>query len=1678
LLLLAVAALTPLRAAPGTEIAQSPLASDPSLISYYRFEGNAFDSKGSKNGTAYNSPTYTAGKFGQALKVVAADSQYVAIPITAVPSNTADFSYSLWVNFASISSSGIMVNYDGYSPYGPYSYGGLRYPNGFLDFDKRTSGGASQDLQYAWAPKLGIWYHIAYTSSSANGARLYVDGNVVASDATYTNAIGSIVDSMLIGAYGVNGVANTGGYIDAAIDDVGLFNRELTQAEVSMLSGSPETINQPPVTLLVTSNYFVLEYDGASGVPLGIFASLGSNVLAQTMVIGPDGNLYVATTGPSVLRFNGTTGQPMPSPGNGGAVFVSDGGLTLSYGLAFGPDGNLYVGDYGSLAGGSNPPSIRRYNGTTGVFMNVFVSGGGLTSNPTGIIFGPDGNLYVCNDLDGNSVLRYNGTTGLPMPSPGNTGATFVAAGSGGLIRPQGIAFGPDGNLYVSGQQNFAVIRYSGTTGAFIDVFASGFPTGLEGIRFGPDGNLYVVCNGVQRYNGTTGAFIDTFVQLSADLLDAPDLLFIEAPGVATIWETTNIPAANFTITGPATYSGSGTTFAHANAPAGTYTITFTPVAGYLTPPTQSQTLTAGGSIAFSGNYQSLPANQTTADYGGSSTRNAAPFTSEPVNAATGNYYSTSTDLVVPGRGLSFAFTRSYNSADSYSGPLGVGRTHSFNVLLLQNADGSISIKDADGGIIGFAPSGGGYIPSTPGVFDSLKQNTDGSFTLTRTNQTQFNFSTSGQLVSIIDRNNNTQSLSYSGGSLTSITDSAGRLYSLAYDSNGHIIKVTDPIGRNLQYGYDASGRLISFQDAAGATTTYVYDGSNRLVSATDPRGNVYLQNTYDSQDRVVAQKDARNFTTTFAYNTPSTGTTTITDPLGNVTEDVLDALGRLAQQVDASGGTTSYTYDVNNLKLSATDPLSRLQSFTYDSNGNTLTATDPAGKVSSFTYDSKNNLLSSTDRLGRKTTFTYDGNGNLLTTVDPAANTTSFTYDGYGEALSSTNARGFTTNFQYDSGGNLTKVTDALSGAVTSGYDAVGRVTSVQNQLGKTTRRTYDADNRLLSVIDPLSNTTQFQYDANGNQTKIADANGKQTQYAYDATNKLTQVTDATGGITQYQYNGNTDLTAVIDAAGHTTAYGYDALRRLSVVTDPLSRQKHYGYDAVGNITSTIDGNGKTNTFGYDALNRLLSMTLSDGKSVSYSYDAGGNRSTMVDWRGTTAYSYDSLNRITSVQTPDGKAVGYTYDPASNRATLTYPDGRQVQYTYDAINRLTKATDWASKVTSYTYDAAGNLTGFTHPNGAASTYQYDAATRLTSIVNKSGSTTLSSFTYGLDKVGNRLQFTTSLGGVNSFGYDGLYRLTSWTAPSAQPTSWTYDPVGNRTKMVSPAGTTNYSYDVADELLTAGTSNFTYDGNGNQLTKTVGSTTLSYGWDALNRLVSVTGGTITTQYKYAGDGNRVSQQIPAGTYAYVNDPAGRVPVVINENGPDGNIDYLYGLSTISATSTAFQYYHQFDGLGSTANLTDSTGSLKANYSYDPWGKLTVVLDPVSKDKYKFTGEAQDPNDSLEFLRARYYDVALGRFISKDPVSGMLQTPWTRHAYQYALGNPMRFIDPSGLSATEQGQVLGAFTANCGSNAAVCLGPPQAIPFVPLGTAPPPAILQGGPGNFSATSTNGSSSRLM
>ncbi|MFO0808128.1 MAG: S8 family serine peptidase [Gemmataceae bacterium] len=225
----------------------------------------------------------------------------------------------------------------------------------------------------------------------------------------------------------------------------------------------------------------------------------------RNLQLGPDGNVYVASHDTDVVEvFEGGTGRFLRN------LSTPGGELDGPWGTVFGPDGRLYVG-------GRYSHNVVRFDIGTGSYA-VFVpaNSGGLGS-PRGLAFGSDGNLYASSGSDStgdpsaDTVKRFNGATGAYI---GN----FVAAGSGGLTNVNGIAFGPDGNLYVASNVTLEVKRYSGQTGAFIDNFVPAGSGGIGGARniiIPGDGYLYLTdanaSTNVFRYSATTGAFVDVF---------------------------------------------------------------------------------------------------------------------------------------------------------------------------------------------------------------------------------------------------------------------------------------------------------------------------------------------------------------------------------------------------------------------------------------------------------------------------------------------------------------------------------------------------------------------------------------------------------------------------------------------------------------------------------------------------------------------------------------------------------------------------------------------------------------------------------------------------------------------------------------------------------------------------------------------------------------------------------------------------------------------------------------------------------------------------------------------------------------------------------------------------------------------------------------------------------------
>lgn len=143
--------------------------------------------------------------------------------------------------------------------------------------------------------------------------------------------------------------------------------------------------------------------------------------------------------------------------------------------------------------------------------------------------------------------------------------------------------------------------------------------------------------------------------------------------------------------------------------------------------------------------------------------------------------------------------------------------------------------------------------------------------------------------------------------------------------------------------------------------------------------------------------------------------------------------------------------------------------------------------------------------------------------------------------------------------------------------------------------------------------------------------------------------------------------------------------------------------------------------------------------------------------------------------------------------------------------------------------------------------------------------------------------------------------------------------------------------------------------------------------------------------------------------------------VLMELKPDLNVktSYVYGghqqlIEEPVAADRSKDLYLLHDGtVGNITHATTRTGATANSYSYEPFGARTPQT-VTTASRYGYTGEEYGAETGLVYLRARYYDPTLGRFISPDPFLGRLAEPITQNRYVYVKNNPLGFTDPSGL----------------------------------------------------------------
>ncbi|MCB1724724.1 MAG: RHS repeat protein [Gammaproteobacteria bacterium] len=906
--------------------------------------------------------------------------------------------------------------------------------------------------------------------------------------------------------------------------------------------------------------------------------------------------------------------------------------------------------------------------------------------------------------------------------------------------------------------------------------------------------------------------------------------------------------------------------------------------------------------------------------------------------------------------------------------------------------------------------------------------------------------------------------------------------YTVTYNSDGTVTE-TSPLGKETIYTFTVINGVRKISKVDGQASThcpaanmdYTYDANGYLASVTDWEGHV-TNYTYDSsgletsRTEAVGTAEERTISTTWV---PSLRLPDVITETGKTTDYAYDSDGRMTSVTvtdtnTSETRTTSYTYWSNSTGSGGQTILGRLKeidgprtdvtdktTFTYDSDFRLIKTTDALGHYTETTsFDSADRPLIMKDQNGVETRMTYDTLGRLATTTQAygtsLAATTTFTYDDVGNVTSIESPNGTTVTYTYDSANRLTGMEDDLGNTITYTLDDAGNILSEQRKDPSTTLKythsqTFDEMSRLLTSVGASSAWSRsYAYDKNSNLTTSTDANSNATTFAYDGLDRLITSTDALSGVTENTINDLDQTTAIEDPRTNTTTYAYNAFGDVTQIVSPDTGTASYTHDKAGNITQMVDARSVVTNATYDAINRLATVAYPSDSSLNVTLTYDDNPSTtgacgtsvgrlcrVVDAAGTTDYKYNDLGQLIEVKEVRGSltfTTAYEYDLAGIFKKITLPSGRDIDYTLNGNGHVTSVAAEVNSTSttlasSITYLPFGPMTGLTYGNSKTLSATYDQDYRPT---NRTVSGVFNE-TYATDDEGNITQK-----GSWTYAYDELNRLDEQD-DSSTTTAFTYDAIGNRLTE-NDGSTTTYTYpSTSSKLSSLGSDSYTYDAMGN----ITDDAALAYTWSAAALLKEVkTSGTsmVLGTYTYDASNLRTKKVAGGNTVHYVYGLGG---LLYGEYDNSGALirEYVYlndePLAQIDTGSPEVLTYLHTDHLMTARAGSNAAGSTVWTWNSGAFGKEAAT--GTATVNLRFPGQYFDSETGLHYNWNRYYNPAIGRYVSSDPIGlvGGLST------FGYAGQSPIIYSDAEGL----------AFAASAGTGVAT-LPPPASSPGQP------------------------------
>jgi RHS repeat-associated protein len=899
------------------------------------------------------------------------------------------------------------------------------------------------------------------------------------------------------------------------------------------------------------------------------------------------------------------------------------------------------------------------------------------------------------------------------------------------------------------------------------------------------------------------------------------------------------------------------------------------------------------------------------------------------------------------------------------------------------------------------------------------------------------------------------------------------------YDLNGNVTSVTEPdagdgIDRTTTTEFDPTYRAYPAMvvNALGQPTQKTYEADGQVRSVTD-MNEQDVTTTYDTFGRKLTEVGPGSQRSEFEYRwygDPNRQynriVTWVDGSRYQWREEYFDGSG-FKYGVTSSGDCPSAWVVVDHEKDAAGRPHRTSQPYCFgDTSVSTTTEYDAAGRVSSITtpdgkvtaYSFTTAYAAITDANSKVTKKYFNARNKTTAVADPAGRTTVFGYDPLGRLTSITAPDNSITRVWYDSLNRRTRLEEPQVAASTYTYDAVGNVRSTTTR-GRTTTFAYDALNRVYLKQPQGETPVTYTYDeaayenGEGRLTTVVDASGT-THMAYSPTGKLK------------------GFSRRIDGKDFSQAFAFDRADRMTQVTYPNGSLAEYRYtDGGGLYTVSLDGVTMVSWGDYDATGKPHFVSYGNGVETAYQYDGMGHLSALSTTKGANVLqdlTYDWYGRPNT----SGLNLGSITD---NRSSKLCSDGSNTDetqvYSYDDLYRITQADGvWGSK--PYAYTVLGNPYTF---GGLTTRTLNFTGQQVTS------GTGLSNVTY--DPATGNMTRKVLDGNDSEYGWTAE-GLLAWVRTSGALTAMTYDGQGQRVKKVytpSTSGmvTTTYIGSMYEKRSYSDGSPERHTihlfGNGQlvaSLTMAGNILTASSSNPNAWRAESAYGGL----YDVKSVEGAAAKVLHLARAAAAHPKSGRVLGAVLllplaawllvafasallkrgfsarfspslrfacmglvmtfgatacSGGSGGGVGggapdrLLITGDTRSGPPPGTHFYHR-NHINSSSVITDSAGSEVSRYVYLPFGELakqnSCGVDTVTA---KFTGKELDEETNLYYYGARYYDPAIGRFLSPDTVLPSLTDAQLLNRYSYVRNNPIVYVDPTGHMPDFIGDVLNA-----------------------------------------------------